>query len=358
MIEVIKTGILLTDSQGRIRFTNNLALKLLDYPKGSLNGKPIEVLFLPDDTQILLPNIMRLTMEGIGFEGEVLLRKRDENSFFVSLSTALYKEDSPGYELMIFTMQDITDLKKMEREYLGSERFAGLGMMTDQISHQIRNPIASIGGFALRLAKDQVSHEEYTHYTKIIHSEAKRLEFIIDRLVEFAQVHPTRYSALTLSEIFEGVRNIFSIDLEGDRFSIKFPDSETLPVTPMFGDLPLLIRAAQCIVQNGLEAMPRGGEVTVTGDIIDNKVLIRVKDNGEGILAEHLPFIFDPFFTTKFNFLGLGLTMAKRIVQVHKGRIEVDTVSKEGTQVSIILPLQRRREIRTRLLDRTVQDRT
>ena len=62
-------------------------------------------------------------------------------------------------------------------------------------------------------------------------------------------------------------------------------------------------------------ALMKEGEVTVTGDIIENKVTDGVKDHGEGILPEHLPFIFDPFFTTKFNRLGLGLTMAQRIVQ-------------------------------------------
>ncbi len=78
-------------------------------------------------------------------------------------------------------------------------------MMTDQISHQIRNPIVSIGGFALRLARGKVSDEEYSRYTRIIHDESRRLEYIIDRLVEFAKVYPVCYSPLTLSEIFEGV---------------------------------------------------------------------------------------------------------------------------------------------------------
>lgn len=292
---------------------------------------------------------MKLTLEGRGFEGETLLQKKDGTTFFVNLSTILYKGDLPNLELIIFTMQDITHLKKMEKGYLGSERFAGLGMMTDQISHQIRNPIVSIGGFALRLLREQVSKGEYFEYSKIIHNEAKRLEYIIDRLVEFAQVHPSKYSAITLSDFFEGLKNNLKIKLE-DNPSIIFPDEKTLPVAPLFGDCALLIRAVQCVVQNSLEAIKDDGKIFLAGDIIDSQVIIKVKDNGEGISPEKIPFIFDPFFTTKFNYLGLGLTMAKRIVEEHKGRIEVVSAPGEGTEVTIILPQERRREIRRRLI--------
>jgi PAS domain S-box-containing protein len=354
LVEVLKTGILLTDNQGWIRFANHLANGLLGYPQDYLNGKSIETLFLPDDARVFLPNILRLTRDNSGFDGEVLLKKKDGDSIFVNCSTALYKDNSTGHELIIFALQDITLFKKMEKKQIESERFVGLGMMTDQISHQIRNPIAAIGGFALRLARDQISPDEYSDYTKIIHNEAKRLEHIIDRLVEFSHVHSDRFFALTLTEVFDGVRKAPQFELEGSSVRLKFPDSATLPVKPLYVDLALIEQALRCIVQNSLEASAKEGEVTVTGDIIGNQVLIGVKDQGEGIQPEHLPFIFDPFFTTKFNRLGLGLTMAQRIVQVHKGYIEVDSVPKEGTKVSIILPLDRRREIRTKLFQKNL----
>jgi len=350
LVEVIKTGIILTNDKGIIYFANTLAFTLLGYSKDSLDGKSVENFFLPEDTQFFLPNIMRMTREGTGFEGEALLRRKDRSTFFVNLSTALYKGNSLGHEIIIFTIQDITHLKKMEKQYLNTERFSGLGMMTDQISHQIRNPIVSIGGFAMRLARKQISPDDYAQYSTIIHSEAKRLEYIIDRLVEFARVHSTLYAALTLSDIFEGVKNTSFARPEGNSSVIEFPDPETLSAVPMFGDLPLLIRAVRCVIQNGVEGITGGGTVTVTGSINGNKVLIRVKDTGEGILPEQLPFIFDPFFSTKFNYLGLGLTMAKRIVQEHKGFVEVESVSGEGTEVRIIMPRDRRREIRTRHL--------
>jgi len=350
LIEIVKTGIVITDSSANIRFANKMALELLGYETNCIKGKSIDILFLPEDIDIFLQNILKITRDGNNFEGEALLRRKNGDNFFVNLSTALYKGDSDGNEFIIFAFQDITNLKEMEKEYMGAERFIGLGMMTDHISHQIRNPIVSIGGFALRLAKEKVSDEEYAHYTRIIHDESRRLEYIIDRLVEFAKVYPVGYAPLSLSEIVVGVKKALHSHLEMYSGKIIFPEPEVLPTTQLFGDLALLIRAVQCIVQNAIEAVPQDGEVIVECGIVGNKVYISVKDNGNGISTKDLPYIFDPFFTTKFNYLGLGLTMAKRIVQEHKGHIDVDSKLDKGTEITIVLPRERRREIRTKLL--------
>jgi PAS domain S-box-containing protein len=350
VIEVLKTGILLTDMQGGIRFSNRLAAELLGYGPEELPGQSIQVLFLPEDTRIFLPNILKLTADKTCFAGEALLRKKDGSSFFVNLSTTLYDEEPSGQSCIIFTIQDITHFKKMGQEQLDTQRFIGLGLMTDQISHQIRNPITAIGGFALRLAKDRSSPEEYIHYAKIIQNEARRLEYIIDRLMEFAHVQPDRYFPLTLTDIIEGVKKIFRKEGEEMFGKISFPDPDGVPATPLFGDLMLIIRAVQSLIRNGLEAGANGNQVKVGCESTENEVRIRIKDQGEGISPENRPFIFDPFFTTKFNSLGLGLTMTKRIVQVHQGSISIDSPGQGGTEVLLALPLDRRREIRTRLL--------
>jgi PAS domain S-box-containing protein len=350
LVEVVKTGIILTNSEGDILFTNRVAWDLLGYVDDSLIGKSVGELFLCEDATFLLPNIMKLNTTGLGFEGEALLRRRNGTTFFVNLSTALYRGDSPEHELIIFTLQDITHLKKMEKEYLDSERFAGLGMMTDQISHQIRNPIVSIGGFALRLAKDRISTEEYSQYSRIIHAEAKRLEHIIDRLAEFAHVQAIRHKPLMLSQLFHETARAFDSRLEGRQVRLVFSDLQSMPAVPLFGDLPLLVRALASVIINGIEAIEDEGMVLVEGETVDSQVLVRVTDNGAGISAENIPFIFDPFFSTKPNYVGLGLTMARRIIQEHRGRIEVNSPSSEGTSVLITLPGDRRRAIRTRLL--------
>jgi PAS domain S-box-containing protein len=350
LVEVVKTGIILTNNGGEILFTNRLALNLLGYPDDALVGMSVGEFFLPEDAEFLLPNIMKLNATGVGFEGEALLRRKDGSTFFVNLSTALYRRDSVERELIIFALQDITHLKKMEKEFLDSERFAGLGKMTDEISHQIRNPIVSIGGFALRLAKDRISAEEYSQYSQIIHAEAKRLEYIIDRLAEFARVQELRYAPLTLPELFNETAVVFQDNLRRAGPRLVLPDPLSLPSTPIFGDLSFLSRALGSLIKNGLEALESEGEVRVQGEIIDDQVLIRVTDNGTGIGAENLPFIFDPFFSTKLNYVGLGLTMARRIIQEHRGRIEVDSPPGGGTSVLITLPGERRRAIRTRLI--------
>jgi PAS domain S-box-containing protein len=350
LIEAVKTGILLADNEGTIRFANEYLGTLLEYPKDSLIGKPLQHLFFHEDVPVFLANIMNLTLRDKGFEGEVLLRKGDGDSLFVKLSTARYREDSPERDILIITLQDISRFKQMEKNLFYSERFAGLGKMTDQIAHQIRNPVASIGGFALRLAKEKVPYELYARYTDIIYTEAIRLEQIINRLVEFAQVSSPHFRPINLAEIFQEVLKALALIQEANRSRIKIPSLEILPETTLYGDPGLLAQAVHYLLLNSLEASSDQDEIEVSGTVRDDQVIIEVKDRGEGVLPEHLPFVFDPFFSTKFNYLGLGLTTAKRIVTEHHGHVEILSIPKTGTEVSLVFPKDRRRPIRTRLI--------
>ncbi|HMK65502.1 MAG TPA: ATP-binding protein, partial [Thermodesulfobacteriota bacterium] len=214
-----------------------------------------------------------------------------------------------------------------------------------QISHQIRNPLTSIGGFALRLSREQTSRDDYQRYTQIIQTEAKRLEHILDRLVEFARVQPTPFVAYTLPEIFREAEKMVG----RENSPTHWHDPNALADTILYGNPSLISRAVQCLVQNAVEACSDNPEISVTGEMKDHQVLVCVKDNGEGILPENFPFIFDPFFSTKFNYLGMGLTLARRIAQVHNGQIQVDSRPGQGAEFRLLLPKDRRREIRTRL---------
>ncbi|MCX8111417.1 MAG: ATP-binding protein, partial [Syntrophorhabdaceae bacterium] len=267
------------------------------------------------------------------------------------ISTSLYSDSEIGHDLLIFALQDISLLKKMEKECQSPERIAGLEIITDQISHQIRNPIASIGGFALRLAKTQVSSDEYVRYIEIIHNEAKRLEYLIDRLVELSKVHHARFSIATLDNVFEQLKNLLEVKDKDGLYKVIFQEIKNLSEETFYCDPGLIAHALYCIVKNSLEAIKEDGEVIISGSTEDDRVIIKIKDNGCGIGPEALPFIFDPFFTTKFNNLGLGLTMARRIVSEHKGTIEAHSVPDQGTEIIIVLPRERRREVRRRLME-------
>jgi PAS domain S-box-containing protein len=350
LMEVIKTGIVVADGQGAILFSNHIASTLCGYIDDRIEGLNLGELFLVEDQAVFFPNILKLVRDGAGFEGEALLKKRDGTVFFVNLSTALYRGDLPDQELIIFTLQDISRLKKIEEDKLESERFAGLGLMADQISHQIRNPIVSIGGFALRLARDKVSRDDYLRYSEIIHSEARRLEQIIDRLAEFAQSRSEKRSPFPLAELFARVSIALEPFVRGNNVAVVIAASESLPTSPLFGDLTRLTTAISSIVVNGIEASAGCAKVSLTARITGATALIEVKDDGEGIQKGDLPFLFDPFFSTRFGHLGLGLTLAKRIVEEHRGEISVHSRISKGTVVVVSLPEDRRRSVRTKAL--------
>ncbi|RPH82738.1 MAG: PAS domain-containing protein [Desulfobacteraceae bacterium] len=115
LIEAVKTGILLADNEGTIRFTNEYLGALLEYPRDGLIGKPLETLFFPEDIPVFLANIMNLTLSDKGFEGEILLRKGDGNSLLVKLSTARYQEDRPNGTSLFLRFRTSLSLRKWKK---------------------------------------------------------------------------------------------------------------------------------------------------------------------------------------------------------------------------------------------------
>lgn len=351
LIDLVRTGVLLVDRKGIVRFANDCAASIFGFSGEELNGTPVRTLFLPDDHDIFLPNIMSLTLRGQGFEGEALLVGKSGEKLFVNISSSLFHDDSGDRDLLIFTVQDISRLKRLERDYRDSERFAGLGRLTDQIAHQIRNPIVSIGGFAHRLAREPLRNEDLLNYVNIILSETDRLNYLITRLVEFTHVHSLRYESLTSAALCEQALNSVRHAAESAGVSLACASDGVPHPEPFYGDRRLLMKAVISVMQNAVESVPSGGAVCLRWTDTPAEIAIMVEDEGEGIAPRYLPFIFDPFFSTKFDHLGLGLTMARRIVTEHRGRISATNRSPAGTQVVISLPKDRRRSVRTKLVD-------
>jgi signal transduction histidine kinase len=200
------------------------------------------------------------------------------------------------------------------------------------------------------LARDQIPNRDFPQYAKIIHDQSTRLESLVNRLSELAKIPSPFFRPLSQTRFWEEVLYQAKLSPETKDLVIQAPDPETLPSGEFFGDLPQLVRAVHCMLQNAGEALTHPQAVQCQGYESEDRITLMVKDAGEGINPENLPFIFDPFFTTRFNHIGLGLTLAKRIIKEHQGEIEVESRPGLGTEVKILLPKDRRRPIRSRLL--------
>jgi signal transduction histidine kinase len=227
------------------------------------------------------------------------------------------------------------EVKRTQQKVIQSERLAALGRLSQGVAHEVRNPVMSIGGFASRL-KQNLSPEdpEYT-YVEIILEQVARLEQMVRDVETFTKMPEPEFKEVKLKQIITGALDGWRQRREDVRLRLALPPDEiTFP-----GDEWLLAEVFRHLFENGGEAMPDGGTLTVSVHLEGQQIVIKVADTGKGISAEDLPRIFDPFFTSKTQGTGLGLTTVHRIVSEHHGDIEVRSTPGAGTEFRIVLPL-------------------
>jgi PAS domain S-box-containing protein len=359
LMAAIKFGIVIADLEGRVAYLNPYALDLFGYREEEIVSQPVSRLFLADDVGVFLPNILQLTRSQNGFEGEILLRGARGDTIWSWLSTILY-HDPRDQDLIIMVVTDISRLKDLEHRHREDQRFALLGRFTDRIAHHLRNPVMSLGGFARRLlSRPDMDPAQRENYLAVIAQEAKRIEAVVEQAGAYArlpapQVEPVELGSIIDRSLEENRRR--NPRARGIECTVTVPE-ELRGVTSRV-DLELMVTSLSNVLDNALdavrEAVARGLDgarrVELGAAVEDNRLVLRVTDTGCGVADEDAAFVFDPFFTTKPDHVGMGLTISKRIIEEHGGRIEFESGPGAGSVFRLITPLERRRTVRVRLV--------
>jgi len=228
-------------------------------------------------------------------------------------------------------------LEKLEESVTRAKSLEALGALSAGIAHEIRNPLTSIKGYAQYIMTELNKDSELYSDMTVISSEVDRLNNIIDRFLAFARPNELKLEKYDINEIVKEVTNLIKRDSTLDNISLNIN----------FGELPLIDADFEQMKQvilnlviNAVQSMPQGGELTISTS--NNKILsvveIVISDTGQGISIENEKKIFEPYFTTKDKGVGLGLAICSRIVENHKGIIEVESILKEGSKFTIKLP--------------------
>lgn len=354
LLDFVQVGFVVTDVHSKILYANRYAERLFGYKRDEMEGERLRIFFLEEDLTYFLPNIVYLTLYQNGFEGEALLRHKDGRKIFVHISSVPFKEEREVF--LTFCFQEIQRLKKLERERLEMERWASLGMVVEEIAHQIRNPIASIGGYVNRLLKARPAAAVPRSYLDRIVQEIQRLEAIVQRVEEYALVSKPAFKREKIQDVVEGAIQTFSKEAIEKGVSFNLKTGKSRGDGYLFVDKGLLRKALCHILRNSVESLagvPAGKKrKTVEVELFegDEGIGISISDKGEGISKKNLPHIFDPFFSSRPNRLGLGLTFAKKVMEEHGGEIRVKSWPKRGTTVILTFPKDRRRKIRRELI--------
>ncbi len=238
----------------------------------------------------------------------------------------------------LLTLRDAESVRRIEDEIELSRRLAAIGRLTSGVAHEVKNPINAIVVHleVLRQKLQQLDPDTRRHID-VIGSEIQRLDRVVQTLVDFTRPVELRLADLDLRRLVDEVVVLAQPDAERHGVSIvrDFP-RESLPVKV---DADLVKQAVLNIVLNGVQAMPGGGELRLVGSLADDDAQLEIRDHGAGIPQEVRDKIFNLYFTTKKNGSGIGLAMAYRVMQLHNGSVEYESVEAQGTTFRLRFPL-------------------
>ncbi len=229
------------------------------------------------------------------------------------------------------------NLKESQDQLLRAEKLSVVGKMATRLAHEMRNPIVSLGGFARLMAKKLPREDPNQEYLSIINEEVTRLEKLLTEVLDFARpVRPT-LEVVDLNEVVQKVVVMMQPEIDARRIAAHL---DLQPNLPQLSLDPLQIgQVLQNIIQNGLEAMPAGGDLHVRTASLGEHIRVEIQDTGVGIPQEHMGRLFSEFFTTKSAGVGLGLAIAYQTVHNHDGSLGVSSQEGEGSTFFIDLPV-------------------
>jgi two-component system, NtrC family, nitrogen regulation sensor histidine kinase GlnL len=286
-------------------------------------------------------------------EAETALERPDGHEVPVSLVTAPLCRRDGSVEAAVAVLRDISRIRQLEAEVRRGETLATAGRMAVGLAHEIRNPLGAIRGAVQLLARDLAHDERLREYTDVLIQEVDRVNRIIEMLLDLARPVQLRAVPLNLHQLLEGVALLLEENARAQSVTIVRRYDPSLP--PILGDKDRLVQVFHNLLRNALDAMSGGGRITLVTRISLNPVFakvdvgaghrsmieVQVIDDGAGIPVAVRGRVFDPFFTTRPKGLGLGLALCHRIVEEHKGAIQIDSREGRGTVVTCFLPVAR-----------------
>jgi len=234
-------------------------------------------------------------------------------------------------------LKEQTDvLFQTEEQLRRADRLTALGELSAGMAHEIRNPLGSIKG-AVEILKDDYSSDDAKYeFIQILLKETDRLNNIVQEFLGFARPKQPSFQQADLNEALDSVLTLTA--QEARKAGIRLEKRLDPGIGKRSLDAGLLKQAFLNLVLNAIQAMPQGGVLTVESSLRDGAIEVKIKDTGSGISEESRKKLFSPFFTTKKNGTGLGLAITYRIVENHRGRIDVASEPGKGATFTVTIP--------------------
>ncbi len=318
------------DGEGRITFIEGQPLAALGRSPADLVGKPIVALFGQEEWVL---EETRRVLAGESFTAGGKAAGRWWETHYVPLRS-LRGEPAGAVAVSI----DVTERKEAEEKLVRQEALAHVGSMAAVVAHEVKNPLAGIGG-AIQVLRDRLpaAAADREILTEIL-GRLKGLNALVQDLLDFARPRAPRFAPIALGATLQETVTLLTRDpsLAGVAVSVEGPDAVIL------GDADFLRDVFHNLLLNGAQATGGRGPIAVRIQPGAGRCRVEIRDRGPGIPAELSEKVFEPFFTTKHRGTGLGLSIARRLVEAHGGTLSLSPSPGGGTTAVVDLPLPSR----------------
>ncbi len=329
IVQSISGGLITTGLDGHITLVNTAAQKLLERSEEELLNQPVNQLFLDP-----LPHVDSERAHGeVRWVGPNGYRK----AFRVLVSALVVPgRGALGY---VYTFDDLTEIRRLEREVRMQDRLAAVGRLAAAIAHEIRNPLTSIAGSVSMLAGIPDLSEEHRQLLQIVTRESERLNGIITDFLAYSRSRQYQFAKIDLVRLLEDTFTLLEHRLAAQNTGIQVERKYSVKEAWTLADGDKIKQVFWNFCENAVRAMSSGGTLTVSVEASGSDWQINFADTGPGMSQQLIEKVFEPFQSQFEGGTGLGLAIVYQIVQAHEGKVWAR--SKPGQGSVFVLRLRR-----------------
>ncbi|HEX5236812.1 MAG TPA: ATP-binding protein [Silvibacterium sp.] len=332
----LQDGMMLFTRDARAVLVSRSVERFLYVDRDRVLGASVDEIF--DQRTVLGRTVHHAFEAGLSIAQEELTtetgRRVEVSLDFIHDDHASFQSQSLG---ALLTLHDLESVREIESELEVSRRMAAIGRLTSGVGHEVKNPINAIVVHLELLRSKITADSSAARHLEIIQSEIRRLDRVVQTLVDFSRPVELQLKDQDLRSIVSAVLMLASAEMETRNITVV-NEVPTRPVNVRV-DADLLRQALLNVVLNGAQAMANGGELSVRLTEDSRAAILKVEDHGEGIPNEIRDRIFDLYFTTKREGSGIGLAMTYRILQLHHGQLDVESRLGKGSTFTLRIPV-------------------
>jgi two-component system, NtrC family, sensor histidine kinase PilS len=329
IIHSISSGLITTGLDGRITLVNAAAQRLLELTPAELLGAPVHRLFLD-----ALPTVESQRTHGeVRFDAPTKFRK----TVRVRVSALTVPERGElGY---VYVLDDLTDIRRLEREVRMQDKLAAVGRLAAAIAHEIRNPLTSIAGSVSMLSGVPEMNDDHRRLLDIVTRESQRLNSIITDFLAYSRTKQYHFDRVDLIQSVEDTLTLMDHRMTAEKTGITIQRRFAVRQALAIADGDKLKQVFWNLCENAVRAMKDGGTLTAAVESLGDDWQVSFIDTGTGMTPQQIEKIFEPFQSNFEGGTGLGLAIVYQIVQAHEGKVWAR--SKPGQGTTFVLRLRR-----------------